>query len=110
MLVLYRAGSRNTRLLPRITKAAFRGAAPGAEFELPSTSPDGASLIIAPDTRCLAVSSCDTGWVAETEGRRVAFHQFEKTVKDRFFHHIATTLVDCLGDVVTDVQIAKSPS
>jgi len=31
-----------------------------------STSADGASLIIAPDTRCFAVSSCDTGWVAET--------------------------------------------
>src|SRR5205814_3399051 len=33
---------------------------------LPSPSADGASLIIAPDTRCLAVSSCDTGWVAAT--------------------------------------------
>src|SRR6478752_7163959 len=33
---------------------------------LPSPSPDGASLIIAPDTRRLAVSSCDTGWVAAT--------------------------------------------
>jgi hypothetical protein len=28
---------------------------------LPSTSPDGASLIISPDTWCLVVSSCDYG-------------------------------------------------
>jgi hypothetical protein len=28
---------------------------------LPSPSPDGASLIIKPDTWCFAVSSCDTG-------------------------------------------------
>src|SRR5258706_411861 len=33
---------------------------------LPSPSPDGASLIITPDTRWLAASSCDTGWVAAT--------------------------------------------
>jgi hypothetical protein len=46
---------------------------------LPSTSPDGASLIIAPDTRRLAVSSCDTGWVAETRWPP-AF----KTRNDRF--------------------------
>ena len=33
---------------------------------LPSTSPDGASRIISPDTRWLAANSGDTGWVAET--------------------------------------------
>src|SRR5207237_3976029 len=43
---------------------------------LPSPSADGASLIIAPDTRCLAVSSCDTGWVVAT--RWPAFLQNEE--------------------------------
>ena len=43
---------------------------------LPSTSPDGASLIITPDTRCLAASSCDTGWVAADE--MAAFLQDEE--------------------------------
>src|SRR5712671_3216621 len=46
---------------------------------LPSTSADGASLIIAPDTRCLAVSSCDTGWVAATR-----WPPSFKTRNDRF--------------------------
>ena len=46
---------------------------------LPSTSPDGASLIIAPDTWCLAVSPCDTGWVAAT-----SWPPSFKTRNDRF--------------------------
>src|SRR6266567_42738 len=46
---------------------------------LPSPSADGASLIIAPDTRCLAVSSCDTGWVAATR-----WPPSFKTRNDRF--------------------------
>ena len=38
----------------------------GADPHRLSYSPDGSILIIMPDTWCLAASSCDTGWVAET--------------------------------------------
>ena len=46
---------------------------------LPSTSLDGESLIITPDTRCIAASSWETGWVAETR-----WPPSFKTRNDRF--------------------------